>query len=159
IQPSLFYQWQEQVLDNLAAALTTPPPPGPSRREKELASENTQLKTRLTKKDSVIAEISAEYVQLKKRTWGALSGCWVPHVTRDAVVDFVHCWSEKTEIPIVQFVTWIGVARGKFFDWSKRYGKANEHNALVPRDHWLMPEEKAAIIAFHELFPLEGYRR
>jgi transposase len=66
IQPSVFYQWQKVVLDNLAAALTTPPPLGPSRREKDLASENTQLKARLAKKDSVIAEISAEYVQLKK---------------------------------------------------------------------------------------------
>jgi putative transposase len=75
------------------------------------------------------------------------------------VVDFVNAWSDKTEIPIGQFVAWIGVARGKFFDWSKRYGKANEHNSLVPRDHWLTPEEKAAILAFHELFPLEGYRR
>jgi transposase InsO family protein len=29
----------------------------------------------------------------------------------------------------------------------------------VPRDHWLLNEEKAKIIAFHERFPLEGYRR
>jgi hypothetical protein len=40
-----------------------------------------------------------------------------------------------------------------------RYGKANEHNALVPRDHWLEPWEKVAIISFHHQFPLEGYRR
>jgi transposase InsO family protein len=51
------------------------------------------------------------------------------------------------------------VARGKFFDWRKRYGRANEHNALVPRDHWLLPDERQAILAFHERFPLEGYRR
>jgi transposase InsO family protein len=56
-------------------------------------------------------------------------------------------------------VGWIGVARGKFYAWRKRYGKANEHNALVPRDHWLTAEERQAIIAFHERFPLEGYRR
>jgi transposase InsO family protein len=41
----------------------------------------------------------------------------------------------------------------------KRFGKANEHNALVPRDHWLTNEERLSIIAFHERFPLEGYRR
>ncbi len=35
----------------------------------------------------------------------------------------------------------------------------NEHNALVPRDHWLLDEEKRAIIEFHDKFPLEGYRR
>lgn len=51
------------------------------------------------------------------------------------------------------------MGRAKFYDWRQRYGKANEHNALVPRDHWLTDEEKRAIIAFHERFPLEGYRR
>ena len=67
IQPSVFYQWQRQVLENLAGALITPAPAtGPSKREKELAAENAQLKARLVKKDGVIAEIAAEYTQLKK---------------------------------------------------------------------------------------------
>jgi hypothetical protein len=71
----------------------------------------------------------------------------------------VRAWSDKTEIAAERFIAWIGVARGKFFDWRKRYGKANEHNALVPRDHWLLDDEKRAIIDFHDKFPLEGYRR
>lgn len=56
-------------------------------------------------------------------------------------------------------VDWIGIARGKLYDWRKRYGKANEHNALVPRDHWLLDDEKQRIIDSHTLWPLEGYRR
>ncbi|HEX2689902.1 MAG TPA: hypothetical protein VHN14_24955 [Kofleriaceae bacterium] len=40
------------------------------------------------------------------------------------------------------------MARGKFFDWKKRYGTANEHNGHVPRDHWLLDDEKRKIIAF-----------
>jgi transposase InsO family protein len=36
---------------------------------------------------------------------------------------------------------------------------ANEHNALIPRDWWLEPWEKAAILEFHRAHPLEGYRR
>jgi putative transposase len=71
----------------------------------------------------------------------------------------VRVWSDKTEIAADRFVAWIGIARGKFFAWKKRYGKANEHNGHVPRDHWLLDEEKRKIIAFHERFPLEGYRR
>jgi hypothetical protein len=39
---------------------------GADRRERELAAEVAQLKSKLAKKDGVIAEISAEYVQLKK---------------------------------------------------------------------------------------------
>lgn len=88
-----------------------------------------------------------------------MTGRWIPHDTRDSIVDFIREWSGKTEIPAERFIGWIGIARGKFFDWRKRYGKANEHNALVPRDHWLTDEERRAIIAFHERFPLEGYRR
>ena len=66
LQPSLFYQWQRQALENLAGALNGPAADGPSRREKEQAAEIARLKEKLNKKDSVIAEISAEYVQLKK---------------------------------------------------------------------------------------------
>jgi hypothetical protein len=47
----------------------------------------------------------------------------------------------------------------KFYDWRKRYGKVNEHNAWVPRDHWLEDWEKAAILDFERQNPLEGYRR
>src|SRR5581483_8802580 len=36
---------------------------------------------------------------------------------------------------------------------------ANEHNAWIPRDHWLDDAEKRAIVAFHQEHPLEGYRR
>ena len=40
-----------------------------------------------------------------------------------------------------------------------RYGTANEHNASIPRDHWLEDREKQAIVDFHDRHPLEGYRR
>lgn len=56
-------------------------------------------------------------------------------------------------------VRWIGIGAGKYHDWKARYGKVNEHNALVPRDHWLTQEEKQAILQFHDQHPLEGYRR
>jgi len=62
-------------------------------------------------------------------------------------------------LPAERFIAWLGVARGKFFDWKKRYGKANEHNGHIPRDHWLEDWEKHAIIEFHGRHPLEGYRR
>jgi putative transposase len=75
------------------------------------------------------------------------------------VVDFVREWSTKTELPIQSFLDWLSLARGKFHAWRHRYGKANEHNALVPRDHWLEDWERQAILDFHEHFPLEGYRR
>jgi transposase len=67
LQPSVFYQWQRQLFENLAGAFSTPAAAtGPSKREKEQAHELAHLKARLAKKDEVIAEISAEYVNLKK---------------------------------------------------------------------------------------------
>lgn len=88
-----------------------------------------------------------------------MNGRWVPHDTRDTIVDFVDAWSTKTEITQERFIHWLGVSRGKFFDWKQRYGKVNEHNAKVPRDHWLESWERQAILAYHHAHPLEGYRR
>jgi len=53
----------------------------------------------------------------------------------------------------------LGIGPSKFYDWRKRYGRANEHNASVPRDHWLTAEEKRAILDYRAEHPLEGYRQ
>ena len=74
-------------------------------------------------------------------------------------MDFVNRWSDKTGIAVACFLLWIGMGTSKWHSWKERYGKANEHNAWIPRDHWLEPPEKQAIIDFHALYPLEGYRR
>jgi len=54
---------------------------------------------------------------------------------------------------------WIGIGPSKFHDWKHRFGKVNEHNAWVPRDHWLTPDEKERVCVFARQNPLEGYRR
>lgn len=51
------------------------------------------------------------------------------------------------------------MAPSKYHTWIERYGKANEHNGAVPRDHWLTAAERKAIVDFHHQHPLEGYRR
>ena len=56
-------------------------------------------------------------------------------------------------------IGWLEIARSKFNRWSRRLGSPNQHNATIPRDFWLEEWEKAAIIAFHDLYPSEGYRR
>jgi len=71
----------------------------------------------------------------------------------------VNRWHETTEVPLIKFVEWLGVARSKFYEWRRRYGKANEHNGKIPRDHWIDLWEREAIIAYFDQHPLEGYRR
>jgi putative transposase len=74
-------------------------------------------------------------------------------------VDFVHKWADKTGLSALTFLLWLGLATSKWHSWKSRYGKANEHNAWMPRDHWLTDPQKQAILALHDRFPLEGYRR
>lgn len=57
------------------------------------------------------------------------------------------------------FATWLKIHKSQLYRWRERYGKANEHNGKVPRDHWLEPWERQAILDYHEKHPLEGYRR
>lgn len=83
----------------------------------------------------------------------------MPHDTRDAIIDFVNEFSARTEIAAGRYIQWIEVQRGKYYQWVDRYGKANEHNGSIPRDHWLLPWERQAILDFHAKNPLDGYRR
>ncbi len=78
---------------------------------------------------------------------------------RDAVIDYIRFWTDRTELPTAQMVRWLRIGRSKYNQWRSRYGKTNEHNALVPRDHWLEDSEKQAIVAYRRRHPWEGYRR
>jgi transposase InsO family protein len=74
-------------------------------------------------------------------------------------VDFVRRWADKTEVAVGRLIGWLKIGASKFYDWKSRYGKVNEHNSWIPRDHWLEEWEKQAIKDFHNENPLEGYRR
>jgi transposase InsO family protein len=75
------------------------------------------------------------------------------------VIDFMKYWISKTKIPSNDFVSWLEISTSKYYNWQNRYGKPNEHNGLIPRDHWLLDWEKVAICNYHHEHPLAGYRR
>jgi transposase InsO family protein len=75
------------------------------------------------------------------------------------VVDFLQHYRELTGVALARLLLWAELSPRKFHRWEDRYGKANEHNAMIPRDHWLEPWEGAAIVDFARQYPLEGYRR
>ncbi len=67
LQPSVFYGWLKQLLANAPTALAN----GKQRRrddsrEQELLAKIEKLEAKLAKKDEVIAEISEEFVKVKK---------------------------------------------------------------------------------------------
>jgi transposase InsO family protein len=78
---------------------------------------------------------------------------------RDRVVDYVRYWKDRAEIAAQRILRWIGMPEGTFYSWIHRYGKVNEHNGWIPRDHWLEEWEKRAILNFYWEHPLDGYRR
>ena len=75
------------------------------------------------------------------------------------MIDFVDELSSRTEIHVKRIVGWIGISRSQYYRWRQRYGKVNEHNGKIPRDHWIEKWEREAIIDFHSKNPLDGYRR
>lgn len=67
LSPTLFYTWQRTLFANAGTALEAPAMAGAKPpRERELEKKIEALEARLAKRDAVIAEISAEYVELKK---------------------------------------------------------------------------------------------
>ena len=74
-------------------------------------------------------------------------------------MDFLTRYTALTELPTAWFLQRLPLSPRKHRRWRDRYGKAHEHNAFVPRDHWIEPAERDAIIRFAREYPLEGYRR
>jgi seryl-tRNA synthetase len=144
----------KEFFENGAAAFTHE-----SSREQQAAQRRiASLEEKLKKKNEVLSELMEEHVQLK-RSCGALEAAWVPHDKRDAVIDFVRRWSERAEISAKCFISWIGIAKGKYHDRRLCYGRVNEHKSWIPRDWWLEEWEKQAMVDFRAQYPMEGYRR
>lgn len=69
IQPSVFYRWQTQMLENMAVALADGRGQRADHAKSKINKLERQLKARekeLSHKDEVIAELAESYVTLKK---------------------------------------------------------------------------------------------
>ena len=62
LNPTVFYRWQKQLFEQGSAAFER----HDDGRARKLAQENAALKTRLSHRDEVIAEIMESHVALKK---------------------------------------------------------------------------------------------
>jgi putative transposase len=83
----------------------------------------------------------------------------VPPDTRDTVVDFVRSYVAGTELAVRWVLQRLDIEPAQYYRWTGRYGSTNLHNGRIPRDHWLTPGERQAILDYHETHPLDGYRR
>lgn len=66
IAPNMFYRWQKEFFDNGAAAFQRNGQKESS-KVRNLEKANEHLQKRITTKESVIAEITEDYVTLKKK--------------------------------------------------------------------------------------------
>jgi len=53
----------------------------------------------------------------------------------------------------------LGLQPSRYYQWQKRRGLDNRHNGKTPREHWLFPEEREAILSYCQDKLEEGYRR
>jgi len=78
---------------------------------------------------------------------------------RDEIVKFVEHWHQRSELPKSQLIAWCGLSRNRFYDWTRRLHKPNEHNAPIPKRHWILDWERQAIIRYGTENLEAGYRR
>ena len=83
----------------------------------------------------------------------------MPPDVRDAVVDFVRAFSARIDRPRRWVLRRLAIAPMQYHRWTARYGRENVSNRLIPRDHWLTPAERQAILVYHDAHAPEGYRR
>ncbi|HKV98630.1 MAG TPA: IS3 family transposase [Vicinamibacterales bacterium] len=159
IQPTLFYLWQRQALEHLSAALQD----GRTRRGETQAGAGERADRRARSQAGEEGRGHRRGVRgvprVEKKAWGELRQRWVPPDLRDTVVDFVRQFSTRTELPMRWVLGQLGVRPTQFYRWTGRYGRVNTHNGQTPRDHWLTPAERDAILAYYDTHAPEGYRR
>jgi transposase InsO family protein len=75
------------------------------------------------------------------------------------VVATVRYLKQRAARPVQSSLAILDLPRATYFRWAAQGGKAPRPPAVVPKSHWLLPEERAAIIAYKRAHPEYGYRR
>ena len=65
----------------------------------------------------------------------------------------------RARFPVTRSLVVLRLPRATYFRWAKTGGKAPRPAAVVPKAHWITPEERGAIIAYARAHPELGYAR
>ena len=71
----------------------------------------------------------------------------------------MRAFSQRVDRSVGWVLRGLAIAPTQYHRWAERYGRVNTHNGLIPRDHWLTPAERQAILGYHATHAPEGYRR
>lgn len=73
---------------------------------------------------------------------------------------YVRFLAANTTLSVKTLLRRLGISKSKFHQWAFRLGEPNHHNALMPKESWLLPWEKQAILDYWRTHPVvDGYRR
>jgi transposase InsO family protein len=85
---------------------------------------------------------------------------------RNEIVQFIEKIANNSNNGIMEMIAMIGISRSKYYDWKARSGIENRHNGQMPKQHWLTPDERRAIIDYaiqhvaeNGYYIRDGYRR
>jgi len=84
---------------------------------------------------------------------------WVEPDVRDEIISFVRFVVSMSALSTRKLLQLVGIPSSRFYDWIKRQGCVNRHNGKIPRGHWILDEERNAIITYCRDKVLLGYRR
>src|ERR1700730_9404122 len=131
-QPTVFYRRQKEFFENGAAAFQQRGRTNHYEQERIRTGTNRASGEEDPDEGLGFGRTDGGACCPKKGGWRTLTGVWVPHDMRDQIVDFVRCWSEKTEISAGRFIHWLGVRASKFYDWPERLGASTNITAGFP---------------------------
>ena len=78
---------------------------------------------------------------------------------RDDIVHYVEKMVGLTHFSRLELMELIDIRPGRYYEWKKRLGKFNQHNGKIPKSHWILPDEREAILEYCNDKLEEGYRR
>ncbi|MEM3434512.1 MAG: IS3 family transposase [Candidatus Methanomethyliaceae archaeon] len=75
------------------------------------------------------------------------------------VVATVRRLKERAGFPVAKALSILELPRATYFRWQAQGGKTVPQRTYVPKSHYLLPEEREAILAYKRAHPKVGYRR
>ena len=84
---------------------------------------------------------------------------WVEPDVRDEIIGFTRFVVSMSALSVRKLIGLLGIQPSRFYDWIRREGIVNRHNGRIPREHWIVDEERNAIIDYCRDKVLLGYRR
>lgn len=78
---------------------------------------------------------------------------------REDIIEFIAMIDKKSHYNKKQLLELLNIPKSRYYDWIKRAGQPNQHNGLIPKSHWLLPEEREAMLNYCKDKLGEGYRR